>query len=142
MDIGIGPIVKIEINPTIEVEETFTLTEIIDPIIELGVDQEIMGMEMVTEGATVDKITKETVIDKTMVIKGIGIEAHVKTAVGLGQNIEAILGTTIGISPITEIKVEIEIDLAADMKDKGLGQNPEIGIEKIGVLQGPDPVPM
>ena len=44
MDIGIGPTVEIEINPTIEVEETFTKTEVIDPIIELGVDQEIIGM--------------------------------------------------------------------------------------------------
>ena len=141
MDIGIGLTVKIEINPTKEVEETFTITEITDPIIELGVDQEIMGMEMVTEGTTVDKIIEETVIDKTVVIKGIGIEAQVKTAVGLGQDIEAILETTIGISPITEIKVEIEIDLAVEMKDKGPGQNPETGIEKIGLLQGLDPVP-
>ena len=45
MDIEIGPTVKIEINLTIEVEEIFTLIEIIVPIIEVGVDQEVIGME-------------------------------------------------------------------------------------------------
>ena len=56
MDTGIGPTVKIEISLTIEVEETFTITEIIDTIIELAVDQETMGMEMTKEGITVDKL--------------------------------------------------------------------------------------
>ena len=35
MDTGIGLTVKVEINPTIEVEEVFTITEVIGPIIEL-----------------------------------------------------------------------------------------------------------
>ena len=70
---GIGHIAEIEVNPTIEEEKTFNIIEIIDPIIELGVDQEMtMGMEMATEGITVDKIIEDTVIDKTMVTKGIG----------------------------------------------------------------------
>ena len=53
----IGFIVEIEVNLiiTIEGEETFTITEIIDTTIELGVGQEMaMGMEMDTEGMTVD----------------------------------------------------------------------------------------
>ena len=45
-------------------------------IIELGVDQEVIDIEMATEGVTVHKVTEETIIDKTVVIKGIGIEAH------------------------------------------------------------------
>ena len=50
--------------------------EIIDPIIELGVDQEMaMGMEIDIEGITVDKIIEETVIDKSTETKGIGMEA-------------------------------------------------------------------
>ena len=105
----------------------------------------IMGMEMATEGIidmTVDHIMEETIIDKTVETKGIGIEAQVKTAVGLGQDIEAILEITRGTSPTTRVKVEIEIDLAVKMKDKGPGQNPEIEIEKIGPLQGQDPVPL
>ena len=56
MDIGIGPTVKIEINPTIEVEETFTKTEVIDLVMELGVDQEIIGMGMAIEEITVPKL--------------------------------------------------------------------------------------
>ena len=39
LDTGIGLTVEIEINPTIEVEEIFTISEVIDPIVELGVDQ-------------------------------------------------------------------------------------------------------
>ena len=130
----------------IEEEETINITEIIDPIIEEGVGQEmVMGMEMATEEMiemTVDQIIEETIIDKTVETKGVGIEAPVKTMVGLGQDIEATLDITIGISATTEVKVEIEIDLAVEMKDKGPGQNPETGIEKIGPLQGLDPVLM
>ena len=77
-----------------------------------------------------------------METKDIGIEAQVKTVVGLGQDIEAILEITIGISHIIEVKVEIEIDLAVQMNDKGPGQNPETEIENVGPLQGLDPVPM
>ena len=92
-----------------------------------------MGMEMATEGMidmTVDQIMEETVIDKTVETKGLGIEAQIKTAVGLGQDIEAILEIIIGTSLTMEVKVEIEIDLAVEMKDKGPGQNPEIRIEE------------
>ena len=77
MDTGIGPTVDIEINPTIEVEEIFTITEVVDPIIELGVDQEIIGMEMAIEEITIPKTIEEIIIDKTMVTKGIGIGIEV-----------------------------------------------------------------
>ena len=62
--------------------------------------------------------------------------------VGPGQNIEAILEITIGTSPTTEVKIEIEIDLVVEMKDKGPEHNCKTGIEKTGPLQGLDPVPM
>ena len=142
MDMGIGPTVKIEISLTIEVEETFTKTEIIGPIIELEVDQETMGMEMAIEGITVHKIIEETITDKTVVTKVIGIEALVKTVVGLGKDIEAIPGITSEIGHTTEVKVGIEIGLAVERKDKGPEQNPETEIEKIGLLQDLDLVPM
>ena len=52
----IGPIAEIEVNLILEEEETFNITEIVDSIIQLGVDQEMaMGMEMNTEGITVDQ---------------------------------------------------------------------------------------
>ena len=78
-----------------------------------------MGMEMVTEGITVHKIIEGRIIDKTMVIKGIGIEAQVKTMVGLVKDIEAIPGITSEIGHMTEGKVGIEIGLAIERKDKG-----------------------
>ena len=59
-----------------------------------------------------------------------------------GQDIEAILEITIGTSPITEVKIEIEIDLVVEMKDKGPRHNTETGIEKTGPLQSLDLVPM
>ena len=102
---GIGPTVKIEISPTIEVEETITKTKIISPIIELEVDQETMDMEMAMEEITVHKIIEEKIIDGTVVTKGIGIGAQVKTVVGLGKDIEAIPGTTSEIGHTTEVKV-------------------------------------
>ena len=47
----IGPIAEIEINPTIEEEETFNIIKVIGPIIELGVGLEmVMGMKMAIEG--------------------------------------------------------------------------------------------
>ena len=98
----------------------------------------VIGMEMNIEGITVDKIREETIIDKIAETKGIGIEAQVKTTVGLGQDIEIIQGTTLGMGPTTDVKVGIEIDLAVEMKDKGPGQNPETGIEKVGPLQDLD----
>ena len=79
MNIGIGPTVEIGINPTIEVEETFaiTITEVIGPIIEIEVDQETIGMEMVIEEAVIPKTIEEIIIERTKVIKGIGIEIEV-----------------------------------------------------------------
>ena len=144
MDIGIGPTVKIEINPTIEVEEIFTITEVIDPIIELGVDQEIIGMEMAIEEITIPKTIEETIIDKTVVTKGtgIGIEVQVKTMVGLDKDIEVTLEITSDIGHTTEVKVGIEIGLAVERKDKGPEQNLETETEKVGPLQDLDLVPM
>ena len=110
MDIGI--------SLTTEVEQTFTKTEIIGPIIELGVDQEIMCMEMVTEGITDHKNIEETITDKNVVTKGIEIEAQVKTVVGLGKDIEAIPVTTSEIGHVTEVKVGIEIGLAVERRTK------------------------
>ena len=144
MDTGIGPTVKIEINPTIEVEETFTIREVIGPIIELGVGQEIMGMEVVIEEIAVHKIIEETIIDKTIVIKGIGIgiEVQVQTTVGLGRDIGAIPEIMSEIDHTTEVKVGIEIGLAVERKDKCPEQNLETETEKVGPLQDLDLVPM
>ena len=61
MDTGKGPTVEIETKPKIEVEEMLTITEVIGPIIELGVDQEIMGMEMFIEEITILKTIEETI---------------------------------------------------------------------------------
>ena len=133
MDIGIGPTVEIEINPTIEVEEIFTITEVIDPIIELGVDQEIIGMGMAIEEIIIPKTIEETIIDKTMVTKrpGTGIEGQVKTMVGLSKDIEVTLEITSEIGHMTEVKVGIEIGLAVERKDKGPEQNLETETEKV-----------
>ena len=93
MNIEIGPTAKIKINPTTEVDETFTtITEAIGPIIETEVDQGITGMEMVIEETIIPKAIEEIIIDRTMVTKGIGIgiEVQVRTSVGLGRDIEAI----------------------------------------------------
>ena len=134
----IGLIAEIEVNPIIEEEETFTIIEIIDLTIELEVSLEmVMGMEMATDGMvdmTVDQIIEETIIDKTAETKSIGIEAQVKTAVGPGQNIEIIQGTTIGMDPTTEIKIGIEIGQAVEMMNKELEQLQEIGMKRIGAL--------
>ena len=79
MDIEIGPTVMIEINPTIEVEEIFaiTVTEVIGPIIEIEVDRETMGMEMVIEEPIITRTIEEIIIDRTIVTKGIGIGIEV-----------------------------------------------------------------
>ena len=101
----IGFIVEIEVNLiiSIEKEETFNITKIIDPTIELEVDQEIaMGIEMDIEAMidmTVDQIIEETIIGKITETKGTGIEAQVKTMIGLGLDIEIIPGTTSGMGP-------------------------------------------
>ena len=77
MSIEIGPIVEIGTNP-IGVEEIFsTITESIGPTIGIEVDQGIVGMEIVTREAIIPKITEEIIIDRTMVIKGTGIEIEV-----------------------------------------------------------------
>ena len=139
----IGPIAEIEVNPIIEEEDTFNITEIIDPIIELGVDQEMaVGMEMDIEGITVDKAIEEIIIDKITETKGIRIEAQVKTMVGLGPDIEVTPEITLGMGPTIEVKVGIETDVAVEMKDKVPEQNPETGIEKVGPLQDLDLVPV
>ena len=101
-----------------------------------------MGMEMDIVEMTVDKIIEGTIIDKTTETKGTGIETQVKTVVGLGQDIEVTPGITLGMGPTTETKVGIEIDQAVEMKDKGPEQNQEIGIERIGPVQGLDLAPM
>ena len=66
----IGLRAEIEVSLIIEGEETFTLTVIIDPTIELEVNQEMaMSMEMDIEGMidmTVDQIIEETIIGKIM----------------------------------------------------------------------------
>ena len=79
MNIEIGPTVKIEINPTIEVEETFaiTITAVIGPIIEIEVDQETIGMEMVIEEPVIPKTIEEIIKDRTKVTKDIGIRIEV-----------------------------------------------------------------
>ena len=144
MDKGIGLTVEIEINPTIEVEEIFTITEVIGPIIETEVDQEIMGMEMAMEEITIPKTIEETIIDKTMVIKGIGIwiEVQVKTTVHPGKDIEVTLEIISEIGHMTAIKAGIEIGQAVERKDKGPEQNLEIETEKTGPLQDLDLAPM
>ena len=77
-----------------------------------------------------------------METKGTKIEAQVKTTVGLGQDIEVTLEITLGMGPTTEVRAGIEIDLAIEMKDKGLEQFQETGIEKVGPLQDLDVVCM
>ena len=78
MNIETGPIVAIGKIPTTEVEETFiTITEVIGPTIEIEVDQEITGMEIAIEGATIPRAIEEIIIDKTMVTKGIEIGTEV-----------------------------------------------------------------
>ena len=109
MNIEIGPTAKIEINPTTEVGETFTtITVVTGPIIETEVHQEIIGMEMVIEETTIPKTLEQIIIDRTMVTKGIRIEVQVRTAEGLGRDIEAIPEITSEIGHMTEVKVEIE----------------------------------
>ena len=99
-------------------------------------------MEMNIGEKTVDKIIEETIIDNIAETKGVGIEAQVKTTVGLGKDIEVTPEVTLGPIHTTEVKVGIEIDQAVEMKDKGPEQFQEVGIKKIGPLQGLDLVPM
>ena len=125
IDTEIGLMVEIEVNLiiTIEEEESFNITDIIDPTIELKVSPEMaMGMEMDIEGMidmTVDQIIEEIIIGKTVETKGTEIEAQVKTAVGRGADIEIIPGITSVMGLIIETRVGIEIDQAVEMKDKG-----------------------
>ena len=77
MSIEIGPIVKIGTNP-IGVEEIFsTVTEVIGPTIGIEVDQGIIGMEIAIREPTMPKTIEGIIIDRTMVIKGTGIEIEV-----------------------------------------------------------------
>ena len=77
MNIEIGPIVEIGTN-AIEVEEiSSTITEVIGPTIGIEVDQGIIGMEIITREAVMPKTKKEIITDRTMVIKGTGIEIGV-----------------------------------------------------------------
>ena len=110
MNTEIGPTAEIEINPITETEETFTtITEVIGPIIETEVDQEIIAMELVIEETVIPKTIEEIIIDRIMLIKGIGIgiEVQVRTVVGLGRDIEAIPEIISETCPMTEAKVEI-----------------------------------
>ena len=86
------------------------MTELIGPIIETEVDQEITGMTIVIEGAIIPKAIEEIIIDKTMVTKGteIGTEVQVGTMVGQGRGIEATPEIIPDIGHMTEVKAEIE----------------------------------
>ena len=153
MNTEIGPTAEREINPITEVEETFTtIKEAIGPIIEIEVNQKVTGMEMVIEETTILKTIEEIIIDRTMVIKGIGIEieVQVRTMVGLGRDIEATPEITSEIGHMTQVRVEIERERerervetetgpVVERKDKGqkrnLGIEIETGKEKVGPLQ-------
>ena len=101
-------------------------------------------MELAIEEIIVHKIIEETIIDKTMVTKGIGIgiEVQVKIAVGLGKDIEKTLKIISEIDHLTEVKLGIEMGLIEKRKDKGPERNLETETEKVGPLQGLDLVPM
>ena len=116
-------------------------------------DQGITGMEMVIEETVIPKTIEEIIIGRTMVTKGIGIgiKVQVRTAVGLGRDIEATPEITSEIGHMTEVKVEIErvgieTCLVVERLYKGQEQNLEIeietGKEKVGLLQDLDLVPM
>ena len=77
MSIEKSPVVEIGTNP-IEVEEiSSTITEVIVPTIGIEVDQGIIDMEIITGEATMPQTIEEIIIDRTMVIKGTGIEIEV-----------------------------------------------------------------
>ena len=101
------------------------------------------------------KTIGEIAVDRTMVIKGTGIEIEVlvRTTVGQGKGIGVIPEITIDTGHIVEAKAEIEkenaeieIDPVVEWKDKDQEQNLEIEIEaekeKVGPLQDLDLVPM
>ena len=77
MSIETGPIVKKGTNPIGVEEISSTITEVIGPTIGIEVDQGIIGMEIVTGEAIMPKTIEEIIIDRTMVIKGTGIEIEV-----------------------------------------------------------------
>ena len=77
MSIETGPIVEIGTNPIGVVEIVSTITEVIGPTIGIEVDQGIIGMEIVTREAIIPKTIEEIIIDRTIVIKGTGIEIEV-----------------------------------------------------------------
>ena len=65
---------------------------------------------MVIGETTIPKTIEVIIKERTIVTKGIeiGIEAQVRTMVGLGKDIEAIPEITSEIGHMTEVKVEIE----------------------------------
>ena len=80
MSIEIGPLVKIETNHTGVEEISSTIREVIGPTIGIEVDQGIKGMEIVTGEVIMPKTIEEIIVDRTMVIKGTGIEIEMKSA--------------------------------------------------------------
>ena len=131
------------VNTTIiQGEEIITMIEITDPIIELGVDQE-MVMEMVIEemtGMTVHQNIEETISDRTVETKGIEIEVQVRITTGPDKGLEVIQGTAqeVEINTIVGTRAEVEIG----DKGPGLFQGTEMG--KVGPEQnqGLDLTPM
>ena len=124
---GIGLTAEIAVNTTIIEGEEITMIEITDPIIELGVGQE-MVMEMVIEemtGMTVDQIMEETISGRTMVRKGIEIEVKVRIVTGPDKGLEIIQERTqeIEINTIEGARAEVEIG----DKGPGLFQGTETG---------------
>ena len=95
-----------------------------DPIIELGVGQEIV-MEMVIEemtGMIVGQIIEETISDSTIETKGIEREVYVRIMTGPDKGLEIIQGTAqeIEINTIVRTREEVEIE------DRGPGVSQEI----------------
>ena len=94
-------------------------------------------MAMAIEGMInmiVGQLIGDIILGKTMGTKGIEIGVHVRTAVGLGKDIEIIHGTI----QIQEIDtVTIDTKAVVEIGDKGLGLSQGTETEKI-VEQGLD----
>ena len=58
-------------------EISSTITKVTGPTIGIEVDQGIIGMEIITGEVIMPKTIEEIIIDRTMVIKGTGIEIEV-----------------------------------------------------------------
>ena len=70
-----------EIGPIVKRSQSYRGTgnfqynnRIIGPTIGIEVDQGIIGMEIITGEAIIPKTIEEIIIDRTMIIKGTGIE--------------------------------------------------------------------